>query len=138
MATLKEVAASAKLVSQEALERAFTELKSYIDTHAVDAAQDVQNQLDALIGAQEGDADKLLNTFNDIKAFLADYDEDDTLKSLIDAVNNAIGTEQTRAEAAEAALSGRITTLENVSIMSSAQAKTLFDSVFNPSPSPGE
>ena len=151
--TLKDLAASALLVSQTALEKALIELKSYIDTQ--DAAGSastaaVQSQLDALIGAAGGDADKLLNTFNDIKAFLADYDEDDTLKSLIDAVNTAvsneatrattaegqlntaIGNEVTRAQGAESALSGRLDTLEGVNIMTAAEAKTVFDGVFNP------
>lgn len=133
MATLKEVALQGgKIIDAVALERSLRELKTYIDTTAAEPAQRVQEQLNALIGAQGGDADKLLNTFNDIKAFLADYDEDDTLKSLLDAVTTAIGTERTRAEGAEAALSGRITTLENVDVMTSAEAKTLFDSVYSP------
>ena len=138
MATLKEVAASVQIVSQVGLERALIELKTYIDTQdasgsssASAAIQAVQDQLNALIGTE--DADKVLNTFNEIKAFLADYTEDDTLKSLIDAVNNAVTAEQTRAEAAESALSGRITTIENVNVMTSEQAKALFDSVFAPS-----
>ena len=163
MSTLKDLAASAKLVSQDALERAFSELKTYIDTQdssgssaASSAIAAVQSQLDALIGATNGDADKLLNTFNDIKAFLSDYDEDDTLKSLLDAIdtaisaeetrakgvegnlNTAIGNEVTRAQGAESALSGRVTTLENVNIMTSSEAKTLFDSVFNPTPTQEE
>ena len=137
--TLKDLASTVQVVSQEALERAFVELKTYIDAHAgSEAVQQVQQQLDALIGAQEGDADKLLNTFNDIKAFLADYSEDDTLASLISAVNRAVSNETTRATIAEDSLSGRITTLENISVMTSAQAKTLFDSVFNPTPEPEE
>ena len=153
MPTLKEVAATAQVVSQVALEKAFRELKNYIDTQdasgssgASAAIQAVQNQLNALIGTD--DADKVLNTFNEIKAFLADYSEDDTLKSLIDAVNTAISGEQTRAQAAEAALNtaigneasraqgaesaldGRITTIENVHVMTAQEAKDLFDEVF--------
>lgn len=137
MATLKEVAATAQVVSQVALEKALRELKAYINAQdtagasaASDAVQNLQNQLDALVGSE--DADRLINTFNEIKAFLADYSEDDTLKSLIDAVNTAISGEQARAEQAESALSGRITTLENVHVMTAEEAKTLFDSVFNP------
>lgn len=134
MATLKEVALQGgKIIDAVALERSLRELKTYIDTTAAEPAQRVQEQLNALIGAQDGDADKLLNTFNDIKAFLANYDEDDTLKSLLDAVTAAIGTERTRAEAAETALSNRVTTLENVDVMTSAEAKALFDSVYSPS-----
>ena len=157
--TLKDLAASSLLVSQVALEKALIELKSYIDTQDAAGSADTSSlsaRLDALIGAVDGDADKLLNTFNDIKAFLADYDEDDTLKSLIDAVNTAvsdeatrataaegqlntaIGNEVTRATNAETALGGRITTLENINIMTAAEAKTLFDSVFNPSQEQGD
>lgn len=128
--TLKELASTAQIVTQTALERALRELKTYVDNQSVAAAKSLQDQIDALVGAAGGDADKLLNTFNDIKAFLTDYSEDDTLKSLLDAVQNAVNAEQTRAEAAEAALGQRVTTLENVSIMTDAQAKSLFDSVF--------
>ena len=128
--TLKELASTAQIVTQTALERALRELKTYVDNRSVAAAKSLQDQIDALVGAAGGDADKLLNTFNDIKAFLTDYSEDDTLKSLLDAVQNAVNAEKTRAEAAEAALGQRVTTLENVSIMTDAQAESLFDSVF--------
>lgn len=157
--TLKDLASTAKLVSQIALEQALTDLKTYIDTQdaaggssASQAIQQVQNQLDTLIGAQEGDVDKVINTFNEIKAFLADYSEDDTLKGLIDAAISAattaasqaesnaktyadtiVGTERTRATTAEGNLSDRITTLENVNIMTAAEATTIFNGVFNPS-----
>ena len=156
--TLKDLAATAKLVSQTALEQALSDLKSYIDTQdaaggssAQQAIEQLQTQLDTLIGAQEGDLDNLINTFNEVKAFLADYNESDTLKNLIDAAeaaartaastaeNNAksyadglVSTESTRAQGAESALGGRITTLENVSIMTAQEAHTLYDGVFNP------
>lgn len=130
MSTLKELAQSANLVAQEALERALTELKNYIDNKDAANKSQLQSQIDALVGAAGGDADKLLNTFNDIKAFLADYDEDDTLKTLLDAVQSSIATERERAVGVEQALSTRIKTLEDVSVMSSQQAKDLFDSVF--------
>lgn len=154
MPTLKELALTAQIVTQEALEKSFRDLKNYIDTQdqsgssaAQAAIQAVQDQLNALIGSE--DADKLINTFNEIKAFLADYTEDDTLKSLIDAVNTAISNETTRATGAESALSAaissettratnaesalsdRVTTLENINVMTAAQANELFDSVFN-------
>lgn len=134
MPTLKEVAATVQLISQVGLERALVELKTYIDNQDSSVStviQSVQSQLNSLIGTE--DADKVLNTFNEIKAFLADYTEDDTLKSLIDAVNNAVAAEQTRATDAESALGSRITTIENVNVMTSEQAKALFDSVFAPS-----
>lgn len=157
--TLKDLAATAKLVSQTALEQALSDLKSYIDTQdtaggsaASAAVQAVSDRLDTLIGAQEGDLDNLINTFNEVKAFLADYNESDTLKNLIDAAISAattaagnaesnakayadtkVGAEETRATGAESALSGRITTLENVAIMTAAEATTIFNGVFNPS-----
>ncbi len=130
MSTLKELAQSANLVAQEALERALSELKNYIDNKDAADKSQLQSQIDALVGAAGGDADKLLNTFNDIKAFLADYDEDDTLKTLLDAVQSSVTTERERAVGVEQALSTRIKTLEDVSVMSSQQAKDLFDSVF--------
>ena len=135
MPTLKELAATAQVVTQTGLERSLTELKNYIDSRDTADKAALQGQIDALIGAAGGDTDKLLNTFNDIKAFLADYSEDNTLKSLLDAVNIAIGEEQMRAMNAEAALAGRIKTLEDVSVMTSEQAKALFDSVFTDSDS---
>lgn len=157
--TLKDLAATVKLVGQDALERSLQELKQYVDTNvseststAQTAISQVSQKLDTLIGAASGDVDKVLNTFNEIKAFLADYDEDDTLKSLLDAVKAAaataaataetnaksyadgiVGTERTRATSAEGALGTRITTLENVHIMTSAEAKELFDEVFETS-----
>lgn len=162
--TLKDLATSAKLVSQTALEQALSDLKSYIDAQdtaggsaASTAVQAVSDRLDTLIGAQNGDLDNLINTFNEVKAFLADYNEDDTLKSLIDAAeaaaqtaattaeNNAksyaegiVSTESTRAQGAESALSGRITTLENVSIMTAQEAHAIYDGVFNPTPAQGD
>lgn len=139
--TLKDLAASLKLVGQDALERSLTELKIYIDaqdTAGSSAIAAVDAKLDALIGAAGGDADKILNTFNEIKEFLADYDEDDTLKSLLDAVNSAISAETTRAQTAEQAnataisgVSARVTTLENINIMTSNEAKAIFDDVFS-------
>ena len=161
--TLKDLASSAKVVSQVALEKAFRELKAYIDTQdasgssaASQAVANLQQQLDTLVGG-DGDLDKVINTFNEVKAFLADYSEDDTLKSLIDAAVSAaataasaaesnaksytdtkVGAEKDRAEAAEGALSDRVTTLEDISVMDATEAKTIFDSVFNPAePEPG-
>ena len=156
--TLKDLAASAKIVSQDALEQALTDLKSYIDTQdaaggtaATTAIQNLQQQLDTLVGG-DGDLDKIINTFNEVKAFLADYSEDDTLKKLIDAAISAattaantaesnakayadtkVGAEETRATAAEGALSSRVTTLEDVAIMTAAEATAVFNGVFNPS-----
>lgn len=135
--TLKDLAASVKLVSEVGLEQALTQLKSYIDTNDTT----INNKIDSLIGAQGGDADKIINTFNEIKAFLADYTEDDTLKSLIDAVNNAVTAEANRATAAEQAeaqraaaaeqaLDGRLTTLENIHVMTAQEAQDIFDEIY--------
>lgn len=125
MATLKEVAATQQIVTEEGLGRALTELKTYID--GKDTA--IGQRIDALLGTT--DATKIIDTFKEIKDFLSDYDSDDTLKSLLDAVSSAVAAEQSRATGAEEALGGRVTTLENVAVMTSAQAKTLFDGVFN-------
>lgn len=135
--TLKDLAASVKLVSEVGLEQALTQLKSYIDTNNTT----INNKIDSLIGAQGGDADKIINTFNEVKAFLADYTEDDTLKSLIDAVNNAVTAEANRATAAEQAeaqraaaaeqaLDGRLTTLENIHVMTAQEAQDIFDEIY--------
>jgi hypothetical protein len=125
MATLKEVAATQQIVTEEGLGRALTELKTYID--GKDTA--IGQRIDALLGTT--DATKIIDTFKEIKDFLSDYDSDDTLKSLLDAVSSSVAAEQSRATAAAESLGGRVTTLENVAVMTSAQAKTLFDGVFN-------
>ena len=156
MATLKELAASAKLVAQEGLEKALVELKNYIDTQdaaggssASEPIAAVNERLDTLIGG-DADADKVINTFNEIKRFLSEIDDDgNTLKQILDAVNTAISNEvsrastaeqanaqavadeKSRAETAENALSERVTTLENVSIMTAAEAGEIFNQVFN-------
>lgn len=157
MATLKELAATSQIVTQVALERSLTELKKYIDAQdaaggaeASQAIANIQEQINALVGT-EADVDKVINTFNEVKAFLADYSEDDTLKSLIDSAINAataaaataetnakayadglVETERTRAQGAEGGLDTRLTTIENVEVMSDQQAKTLFDGIFTP------
>jgi len=166
MATLKQLATTKKVVMEEAFTKALNKLKTYIDAQdtagssaATDAVQAVSNRLDTLIGAQDGDLDKIINTFNEIKAFLADYSEDDTLKNLIDAAVSAATTaaataaataesnakaytdtkvagEKTRAEGAEAELSARIQTIEDIEVMSSQQAENIFDGIFYPEPEP--
>lgn len=148
MPTLKELAATGQIVMQEALRSALTELKTYLDSQSSSssaAIAAVNARIDTLIGS--GDTSSVIDTFNEIKAFLADYDNQDTLKSLIDAAINAATTaetnaknyadtkvqaEQARATGAENALSGRITKLEDVSVMTASEAKAIFDSVFYP------
>ena len=156
--TLKDLAATGQVVMQEALRQSLTNLKTYIDQQdaagssaAQDAIDAVNERLDTLIGGEEGDVDKVINTFNEIKDFLAQIDDDgDTLKQILDAINtaisnevsrasaaeqanaSAISAEATRAQNAESALSGRVTTLENIAVMTSAQATGIFNEVFNP------
>lgn len=148
MSKLKEMAATGQIVMQEALRSALTELKTYLDSQSSSssaAIEAVNARIDTLIGS--GDTTSVIDTFNEIKAFLADYDNHDALKSLIDAAINAATTaetnaknyadtkvqaEQERATGAENALSGRISTLEDVSVMTASEAKTIFDSVFYP------
>ena len=67
--TLKDLAASAKLVAQEALEKALTELKTYIDAQdaagsgaSADAIAAVNARIDTLIG--QGDTTQVIDTFN--------------------------------------------------------------------------
>lgn len=134
--TLKDLAAQAKLVAQDALEKALIELKTYIDAQdaagsgaSADAIAAVNARIDTLIGVN--DATQAIDTFNEIKAFLAGI-QDTTLQQLLNAVSTAIQTEETRASNAETALGNRVTTLENVSVMTASEAKTIFDSVFNP------
>ena len=134
--TLKDLAAQAKLVAQDALEKALIELKTYIDAQdaagsgaSADAIAAVNARIDTLIGVN--DATQAIDTFNEIKAFLAGI-QDTTLQQLLNAVSNAVQTEESRAMGAESALSNRVTTLENVSVMTASEAKTIFDSVFNP------
>ena len=159
MATLKEVAAQQQVIIGASLEQTLVLLSTYLagkfseeSTARTEAVQNLQQQLNTLVGGG-GDLDKVINTFNEVKAFLSDYSEDDKLKTLIDAVNSAIATEAhrataaenalggritaetTRATNAESALGGRITILENVQVMTSQDASDLFDSIFNPSPS---
>jgi len=144
--TLKDLASTAKLVSQTALEQALTDLKNYIDTQdaaggssAQQAIQQLQSQLDTLIGAQGGDVDKIINTFNEIKAFLADYDEDDTLKSIIDAAEAAAAAAaataeqnaKTYADGLNTTMSARVKTLEDINVMTAQEAHTIYEGVFN-------
>lgn len=156
--TLKDLAVTGQVVMQEALRQSLTNLKTYIDQQdaagssaAQDAIDAVNERLDTLIGGEEGDVDKVINTFNEIKDFLAQIDDDgDTLKQILDAINtaisnevsrasaaeqanaSAISAEATRAQNAESALSGRVTTLENIAVMTSTQATGIFNEVFNP------
>lgn len=156
--TLKELAATAQIVTQTAMDEILDKIKTYIDqqdtagsSSASAAIAAVNERLDTLIGGEGGDVDKVINTFNEIKAFLAQIDDDgDTLKQILDAINTAISNEVSRASAAEqanataisnevtratgaeSALDGRVTTLENIAVMTQQQAGALADSVFNP------
>lgn len=127
-----------QIVMLSTLAATLRDVKTYIDKQDSAGSSDadakikaVSDKLDALIGADEGDLDDVINTFNEVKAFLADYGEDDTLKALIDSVDRAITAENERAESAERALGDRITTLENVPVLTPQQARDMFNSIFN-------
>lgn len=158
MSEFIDLLATLKVVGQDALAEAITSLKTYIDrkdnltkNKADIAVAFVQNKLNNLIGSQDGDADTIINTFNEIKAFLADYDEDDTLKSLITAATTAaqnaantaesnaksyadgkVGTEKSRAEGAEGDIEDGVEDLEGIDVMTAAEANKLFENTFYP------
>lgn len=154
--TLLDAASAQQIMTDVGAEELLSRLKAYIDglvtsesSARTTAISNLQQQLNTLVGSGD-DLDKIINTFNEIKAFLSAYSEDDTLKSLLDAIDTAISTEATRAGQAETALGeritneanraagvesslgGRIAALENVEVMTVADADALFDSIFNP------
>lgn len=49
--------------------------------------KNLQDQIDTI--TKDGETQKAIDTFNEVKTFLADYNTDDTLKSIIDAANTA-------------------------------------------------
>lgn len=161
MATLKEVAEAQtqqKIVTEVGLQTVLTALKGYIDTQDAATAQQASGDLTTL-SARVDTLNTLLNvdgatanaidTYNEIKAFLEDYTTTDGgLKDILDALKGEIDTaiagveasvtaEQTRAEAAESALAGRIATLEGMNVMTAAEATTIFNGVFG-APNAGE
>ena len=156
MATLKEVAAQQQVVTDVALRKALTELKAYIDANAGSILSGeiaaINGRINTLIGEDENgqsiDVTQAIDTFNEIKDFLAGV-EDTTLAGLISTINTAIEGKATKAttlagygitnaytkgevDGITGAISGRVTTLENVEVMTAEQAGTLFDSIFNP------
>lgn len=138
MATIKDLSATVQLVDKLALTKAFTELKSYLDTKAGDTSTEltrIKNRINTLIGEDESgteiDVTAAIDTFNEIKEFL-DGISDTTLQSLLSSLNTAVSTETTRAQGAETALGNRITAIENVQVMSAQDAQDMFDEIFNP------
>lgn len=138
MATIKDLSATVQLVDKLALTKAFTELKSYLDTKAGDTSAEltrIKNRINTLIGEDESgtkiDVTTAIDTFNEIKEFL-DGITDTTLQSLLSALNTAVSNEATRAKGAETALGNRITAIENVQVMSAQDAQDMFDEIFNP------
>lgn len=155
MATLREIAATQQVVTDVAFRKALEELKVYIDAHGGDYSSEIDainERLNTLIGEDESgqsvDVTTAIDTFNEIKDFLAGI-EDTTLAGLITTINNAIDGKATKAttlagygitnaytktesDAITDAISARVTTLENVEVMTAAQAEALFDSIFNP------
>lgn len=155
MATLREIAATQQVVTDVAFRKALEELKVYIDAHGGDYSSEIDainERLNTLIGEDESgqsvDVTTAIDTFNEIKDFLAGI-EDTTLAGLITTINNAIDGKaskattlagygitnaytKTESDAITDAISARVTTLENVEVMTAAQAEELFDSIFNP------
>lgn len=138
MATIKDLSATVQLVDKLALTKAFTELKSYLDTKAGDTSAElarIKNRINTLIGEDESgtkiDVTAAIDTFNEIKEFL-DGISDTTLQSLLTSLNTAVSNEATRAQGAETALGNRITAIENVQVMSAQDAQDMFDEIFNP------
>ena len=138
MATIKDLSATVQLVDKLALTKAFTELKSYLDTKAGDTSAEltrIKNRINTLIGEDDSgtkiDVTTAIDTFNEIKEFL-DGITDTTLQSLLTSLNTAVSTETTRAQGAETALGNRITAIENVQVMSAQDAQDMFDEIFNP------
>lgn len=138
MATIKDLSATVQLVDKLALTKAFTELKSYLDTKAGDTSAEltrIKNRINTLIGEDESgteiDVTAAIDTFNEIKEFL-DGISDTTLQSLLTSLNTAVSNEATRAKGAETALGNRITAIENVQVMSAQDAQDMFDEIFNP------
>lgn len=138
MATIKDLSATVQLVDKLALTKAFTELKSYLDTKAGDTSAEltrIKNRINTLIGEDESgtviDVTAAIDTFNEIKEFL-DGITDTTLQSLLTSLNTAVSNEANRAQNAETALGNRITAIENVQVMSAQDAQDMFDEIFNP------
>lgn len=74
----------------------------------------LQDQIDTI--TKDGETKKAIDTFNEVKTFLADYNTDDTLKSIIDAAetaaNKAASTAETNAKTYIDGRIGNIGTLE--------------------------
>lgn len=110
-------------------------LKDKLDSMGTaDEIAHINSRIDTLIGKKEDgtvvDVTSAIDTFNEIKEFLSGI-EDTDLQSLLSAVNTAVSNEATRAQAAETALGTRVTTLEDIDVMTAAEVQSLWDEIFN-------
>ena len=133
--TIKDLTSNDQLVSQSALEKALSALKVYIDQQDNKSYSEeivaLRDRLETLIGLPEGDANTIIDTFNEVKAFLRNYTEGSTLQEYLSGINNSIINEENRAKAVEQSIINYMNSL-GVNVMTSQQAKALYDSVFNP------
>lgn len=123
------------LLDRDGLDRLLTLIKGKIDNLPTsDAVEHINARIDTLVGKKEDgtvvDVTSAIDTFNEIKEFLSGI-EDTDLQSLLDAVTNAVSDEEDRASAAEDDLSDRITTLENIEVMTASEVQSAWDEVFN-------
>lgn len=129
------------LLSKTGLDELLVLLKNYLDNFApsTDALEHINQRIDTLVGQTEDgtvvDVTTAIDTFNEIKDFLSGI-EDTDLQSLLTAINNAVTEEATRAGNAETALGNRISTLENLDVMTAAEVDAAWNAVFNPTPEP--
>lgn len=133
--TIKDLTSNDQLVSQSALEKALSALKVYIDQQDNKSYSEeivaLRDRLETLIGLPEGDANTIIDTFNEVKAFLRNYTEGSTLQEYLSGINTSIRNEENRAKAVEQSIINYMNSL-GVNVMTSQQAKALYDSVFNP------
>ena len=126
------------LLSKTGLDKLLVLLKNYLDNFepSSEAIEHINERIDTLVGQKEDgtvvDVTTAIDTFNEIKDFLSGI-EDTDLQSLITAINNAVTAEATRAGNAETALGSRISTLENLDVMTAAEVNAAWNAVFNPS-----
>lgn len=127
------------LLSKTGLDKLLVLLKNYLDNFApsTEALEHINERIDTLVGQKEDgtvvDVTTAIDTFNEIKDFLSGI-EDTDLQSLLTAINNAVTAEATRAGNAETALGNRISTLENLDVMTAAEVNAAWNAVFQSQP----
>lgn len=122
------------LLDRDGLYRLLNLIKGKIDNLPTsDDVEHINSRIDTLLGKKEDgtviDVTSAIDTFNEIKEFLSGI-EDTDLQSLLDAVTNAVSDEEDRASAAEDDLSDRITTLEDIEVMTASEVQSLWNEVF--------